>query len=81
MMEMIVSTFVSTFDWEYKRKLLSLSVLRRVDMREHTNVKWPIFHVCVWCNCTSIIWREEKVRAEVGGRGSTLRTMNRIEFR
>ena len=72
MMEMIVSTFVSTFDWEYKRKLLSLSVLRRVDMREHTNVKWPIFPVCVWCNCTSIIWREEKVRAEVGCGGSTL---------
>lgn len=46
-MEMIVSTFVSTFDWEYKRNLLSLSVLRRADMREHTNVKWPIFRVCV----------------------------------
>jgi hypothetical protein len=28
--------------------------------------------VCVWCNCTSIIWREEKVRAEVGGGESTL---------
>ena len=52
--------------------LLSLSVLRRADMREHTDVKWPIFCVCVWCNCTSIIWREEKVRAEVGGEGSTL---------
>ena len=69
---MIVSTFVSTFDWEYKRNLLSLSVLRRADMREHTDVKWPIFCVCVWCNCMSIIWREEKVRAEVGGKGSTL---------
>ena len=46
-MEMIVSTFVSTFDWEYKRNLLSLSVLRRADTREHTNVKWPIFRVCV----------------------------------
>ena len=73
-MEMIVSTFVSTFDWEYKRNLLSLSVLRRADTREHTKVKWPIFSVCVcvWCNCMSIIWREEKVRAEVGGKGSTL---------
>ena len=69
---MVVATFVSTFDWEYKRNLLSLSVLRRADMREHTDVKWPIFCVCVWCNCISIIWREEKVRAEVGGEGSTL---------
>ena len=68
---MIEFTFVSTSDWEQKRNL-SLSVLKRADMREHTDVKWPIFCVCVWCNCTSIIWREEKVRAEVGGEGSTL---------
>ena len=46
-------------------------------MREHTNVKWPIFLVCVCvcvcvCNCTSIIWREGELRPEVGGGGSPL---------
>ena len=75
MIEIIESTFLSTFGWEWKRKL-SLSVLRRADMREHTNVKWPTFLVCVCvcvcvCNCTSIIWREGEVRPEVGGEGVT----------
>ena len=28
--------------------------------------------VCVWCNCTSIIGRDEKVRPEVRGWGSSL---------